>query len=163
MAKKSYGKLNKYLSEIIAKLMENQELCKFLYYYEPDIDIINQPDVNIKSSIINKKILKNKILSEVQKEVACTIGIRIKEVSYSSSKIDSIRVGFYVICHESLLNTNYGQRDLAVVQLIHNICNTEKFGIGKSKHFFTRDLPALNQYYVGYEVLYDFFDFNYEI
>lgn len=162
-----YGVLNSYLNSFVSKILENDDLCKLLYYNTND-DIISKPNLNAeqKLELIGSNILINKRVPLIQKEAKPLLMLRIVEVQYANKKtttIEDVRIMCYIVCANSVVETENGTRDLCIVTALDKTFEDSQsgdIGIGKIRKLRTSDLADLGTEYQGYAVNYLISDFN---
>ncbi len=116
-----YGSLNKLRTEIINKLMTNQNLLKFLFY-TTDSDITLQPNVSreVRKNIKDKQIIEHfRVNIALESEQICYISLDFGRIPRSPEGFwMKPSFSFFIICPESLLETQNGSRILAIEQCI---------------------------------------------
>ncbi|MDK0982900.1 hypothetical protein P5F71_07595 [Clostridium perfringens] len=160
---KNYGKLNEFMNTIVAKILSSDEVCKFLKYYGNNIDVLSQPNLTgkEKKELLNNKIYLTKRIPDVQRTAQATLQIRFTDIDFEqgSTQVDKIRFYIYIICHHDTINTANGCRDLCLLTALHKVFDKTDIGIGRLKHWRTHDLSSMGDFYQGYGLSYELYDF----
>lgn len=131
---------NKILQSVLMELISDDMLSKLLYYTDVnDEDIyslksIDNPILTLykNPNVDNNKVFKNKkVLKVIEKIDACMfvnlVSCLPQQSAYSmSSTINTITIQIGILCHEKCLDTINGSRDIAMMDRIISILNTNE-------------------------------------
>ena len=164
---KRFGILNTYLDTLVSKMLVNDNLCKLLYYNTND-DIIAKPNLTQeqKLGLIGSNIFINKRVPIIQEEAKPLLMIRITDVDYNGGKysyINDVMINMYIICANSVIETENGTRDLCIATALDDIFENSDvgdIGIGNMLRMGFSDLADLGTEYQGYSIKYLISDFN---
>lgn len=154
--KSSFLSVEKDLALICNKILENQRLCKLLYY--TDRDCLNKPDLTTeqKMSMINKQI---KIVSKIDVDEKCPNYLIITMDGFTTNQLNpefrDCVVTFHILCHKDhqLLN-NFALRYFKIAGEIDSMFNGQKLtGIGELTFLGGNNL-VLNEGYMGISLGY---------
>ena len=162
-----YGNINWYLNTLVAKIIQDDTLCKFLYY-DTNCNVLSQPNLTQeqKNSLINSKIFVNKRVPLTQTTAQSLLLIRLTSIEYEDSKttsIDKLRIDFYIICNREIVDTQNGARDICISTALDNLLLNDKegdVGIGQLKRWRVQDLTDLGTEFQGYDNVYQVRDIN---
>lgn len=137
---KIYGTLNLYLNTLVTKIIEDETLCKFLYY-EQNCDVVSQPNLTEeqKAFLLKDRIFVSKKVPIIQNKGKPLLIIRAVDIDYAddtSTTIDNIRLSFYTICDIGVLETENGARDVCISTALDKLLLQSKnneVGYGKIK------------------------------
>lgn len=157
---KLYGMGNNILSEMITRLMINEDFYKFVYYKDvKDKDILSQPELDDPvTELYNKQVWlyrrPQKILHNQDVNVFLTLD-DMRNENAKSEKIKTMTINIGVIVHESCIMTANGSRDVALLEIITNIIEEDKYfkSLGKCTIYRVNRLYGLNLEYSGYEII----------
>lgn len=131
---KIYGKLNELREEIIAKIFENQDLLKFIFYLDSDKDIPTLPDLTgkQKAGLVNTKIFKHQKIDSTGSVSGCYLsfdfGVNPRDRSGYWSHPTVI---FYILCDTPYIETENGSRIGALEQCVYNSFQGKDLGSTK--------------------------------
>lgn len=162
-----YSNLNWYLNTLVAKMLKDDTLCKFLFY-DSNCDVLSQRNLTQeeKLKLINSKIFVNKRIPLIQTTAQALLLIRITSIEYSSPKstsVDKVRVDFYTICNNEVIETKNGARDLCIASALDSLLLTDKdgeVGIGQIQRLKMQDLTGIGTEFQGYNSAYIIRDIN---
>lgn len=137
--KSSFLSVEKDLALICNKVLENQRLCKLLYY--TDRDCLNKPDLTTEQrmSMINDKIL---IIPKINitKECPCKLIITLDNFTrnVSNPEFKNNTLDFVALCHPDHWNLgNFSLRPYKIIGEIDSMFNNQKLtGIGTLQFSF---------------------------
>lgn len=143
--------------ESIAALLVNDETVIKLLFYD-DVDPLNKPALTVaqKMSLMGRKIIKRNNMKILDAMAGSFITIRLTESlpSENNPHVLEHKVAINVVCHAGTIETNYGERDLLLVQSIINIFNLQNtVGQGQTYIRMIRDLVFDSNDFNGYVVL----------
>ena len=163
------GSLNKLHNEIMAIIMSDQDILKFLYYNKDD-DVLSKPDLTKKqiASMKNINFFKHKKIPTVEtNEMRTVISFEYDEVTRSNRKGNykywSVpTVCIYIIGHVSNDETKNGSRVWAIEDRLVDLFHYEKNNISLGNSCVTKseDIYGLPYPYFGRAVSIQFWDKN---
>lgn len=162
-----YGILNSYLDSFVSKILVNDNICKLLNY-TTNGNILSMPNLTQaeKLELIDSNIFVNKRVPIIQKDAKPLLMLRVSEIEYTQkndSLINNVQLNIYIICANSIINTENGARDLCLVTALDEVfknVDAGEIGIGEVLRLRTSDLVDLGTEYQGYVVTYLITDFN---
>ncbi len=117
-----FGDLNDLRIEITNRLLTNQDLLKFLYYQDSNIDILNQPILtrDQRKKVADEQIFKYfKVDTTLSNEIKCYISFDIKETECDTwGNFYKPIFTFNIVCGYSLIETQNGSRILALEECL---------------------------------------------
>lgn len=121
-----YGQLNELREEIMNKVMTNQDLLKFLFYCDTN-DVLSQPNLNRtqRQSLIDTQIFKYKRMPlNNETSTKCFLSMQFGKVGRNMKNPFWMQpyFEFTIVCPNAILETNVGDRMLAIEQ-----CLTDSF------------------------------------
>lgn len=143
--------------ESIAALLVNDETITKLLFYN-DADPINKPVLTVaqKMGLMDSKLIKRNNMKILDSLAGSFITIRLNESlpSQNNPNILEHKIAINVVCHQGTIETNYGERDLLLVQSIINIFNLQNT-VGQTKTYIRmiRDLVFDSNDFNGYVIL----------
>ena len=154
--KSSFLATDKDLALIINKLLNNQRLCKMLYYTQKDC--LNAPDLTMeqKLTMINKQI---KIVPKIDIDKDCPNYIIVTLDNFSpnasNSEFRDCTINFDILCHPDHWNLgNFQLRPHKLAGEIDAMLNNQKLtGIGEI-HLITGSNLVLNDDLMGMSLIY---------
>ena len=169
--------LNNHTFTIINKLIENDVLCRLLYYSKErnaisrDINgnyILPELTEDDRFSLINTHIFPRPRNTETLEEQTSFICILFDDVRLArdNTYFTKAKPTFLIICHDGAWNINEGIRPLLIMNEINSVMsNSNDFGIGKtnlpSDGVGARFIqPSGNSNYTGYRLQYQNYDFS---
>lgn len=159
MSVRNCAELGKNLQKIVTRLVQNQDLCKLLYY--TDKDPLNQPEVD-SSKIINNLISVIPKFNPVEQANAHVI-LALQNASKVSGNEDFRYINFifyvYVPITQWIIK-NENLRPFLILQEIENSLNGKNInGLGKLKSGDI-DLNSVTQQMTCYTLNFYLTDFN---
>ena len=154
--KSSFLSVEKDLALICNKILENQRLCKLLYY--TDRDCLNKPDLTTeqKMSMINNQI---RIVPKINIDEKCPNYIIISLDDFSPNndnpEFRDNQINFFILCHPDHWSLgNFNLRPYKIAGEIDSMFNKKKLtGIGES-NFFGGDNLTLSNGMMGLLLVY---------
>ena len=155
MAIKQYGDLNEIRTEICNKLVQNQDLIKFLFYTKTDDDkkdittlpqVTGSDRINVIKTQINKHLRINLAQDNISK---CYISMDFGKVPRSKEGFWIMpSFSFFIICSEDLIETLNGSRMLALEQCIVNTFDgcTDIKNLGQVRVFNSEPINVSHPY-----------------
>lgn len=151
--------ISEYKNTIIGRILENQELCKALFYQSPDF--LEQPDIEDTTELIYKCIFPHRFIPDINMETGTYIALALGDYRLVNNSFKTGIVSVNVFTHRDTFKTDYQcTRVDFIANKIDEMLNY-KDGIGLGKLEF----KALNEYVVnekfqGYAITYKPVDFN---
>lgn len=154
-----FKELNDYINKVATSLLNNQNICKLLYY--TDKDPLAKEDIEDTITLFNNNIFPfNYVPSEDKK--TCIISIVLDDFSNDGGiHFRKGNISFNIICHKDLWQTESGLRPFLIMEEIDTMFNKvhyknldyAKIGIGG---LVFEDAHALwnSNIYSGYQVTY---------
>ncbi len=169
-----FAKLNTDIQKLADRIMEDQDLCKLIYY--PHSRPLDQPDVNGYNTILDKRLLlfTPKIPLAGEKEETQDDGTY---VMIRPTRLKPTRGGHYIVsllifdiyCHKDIRVIYYkddngktikGDRALLIMDKIEDIINSVDIGIGKDNLDEVGEIYNRNVTFSGYGIGYVNVDFR---
>ena len=156
-----FDQLTTYKNNIGIKLIENNNLVKALI--NNNSDFLNQslPDGFKPTDLLHNRIYPYVFIPKVETEPKNFITMSFGKYNYVNNVFKSGILSFYIICHFSLLKTDYGVRYDYILSQIDSMFNKESdVGIFNLTIDSGGDLPVINEHYFGSMISYKFYDFQ---
>lgn len=160
-----FAELNQYINDILLKLIQNQDLCKYIHYESNEIepsDPIIKPDLDLtqRKSLMYTRIFPfPKIPTEVDAGTYVTVLFDNIEKGGSIFFKDSV-ITFNIICHINQHRLLGKLRTYAIMNEIDEMFNNKSVvGIGKTQFLRSRFIVA-NNTFSGYSLQYRVTDFS---
>lgn len=169
-----FAKLNKDINKLAEKIMQDQDLCKLIYY--PNTHPLDQPDINGENTVLDKRLLlfTPKIPLAGKDEETQDDGTY---VMIRPTRLKPTRGGHYIIsllifdiyCQKGIRtiyykddngNTVKGDRALLIMDKIEDIINSVDIGIGKDNLDGVEEIANRNTTFSGYAIGYVNVDFR---
>lgn len=117
-----YGQLNELREEIMNKVMQNQDLLKFIFYCNTT-DVLSQPNLTRtqRESLKDTQIFKYKRMPlNIQTDAKCFLSMQFGKVGRSMNNPYWMQpyFEFTIVCPNSILETISGDRILAIEQCL---------------------------------------------
>ena len=157
---KLIGLSNRIMNDMVGALLSSQEVCKLLTVYD-DVDILEEEDLNNTYWLFNKHIFINRRVPQLLDKVGAYVTIRMSDCrDRSTSKTKILEEGYievYIIIHNSILHTQNGSRDVALVSFIKDILGDENLStLGKVSIEEVKDIYQLPTDYAGYSISFKY-------
>ena len=170
-----FAKLNTDIQKLADKIMEDQDLCKLIYY--PHSRPLDQPDVNGYNTILDKRLLlftpKIPLADQETQDDGTYVMIR-------PTRLRPTKGGHYIIsllifdiyCQKDIRtiyykddngNTVKGDRALLIMDKIEDIINSVDIGIGKDNLDGVEEIANRNVTFSGYAIGYVNVDFRNQV
>lgn len=169
-----FAKLNTDIQKLADRIMEDQDLCKLIYY--PNTHPLDQPDINGENTILDKRLLlfTPKIPLAGENEGTQDDGTYVMILP---KVIDPTRGGHYMVtrlhfdifCHKDIRNIYYkddsgnidrGDRALLIMNKIEGIMQGANIGIGEDNLGQSEIIANRNTTFSGYSLWYLNVDFR---
>lgn len=150
--------LDQYLKRVLDEMVENQNLCKLLYYNSDNP--LDEADLVNPKNLIKDKIIPRPFIPDITKEASSFAIITIDNIKGKGRTLHDGIVYFDIFCHDSLWYIKDGLRPFALFGEIQEIfCDKYIKGIGKFTFAGCKLISSSNEY-KGYRVSYEFTNFN---
>ena len=158
-----YQELNSILTLTCSSLLENQNLCKLVYYYPTQTNYqfnpLSQPDIEDTSILLMKNIFPLPKIPDADTEQNCFINVTITRGTpiASNPRFRSVILSFDVICHLDCWIIKGGVRPLSIIHEIDSIFNFQETKMDiLNKPIATDLIPRgySNKFY-GYQLTYE--------
>lgn len=163
-----FEKLNDDIRQLADKILENQDLCKLIYY--PDSDPLDQSSVNGKREILDKRLLLFTPKLPLAKETGTFVIIRPSPMRPSKGEYYiKTTLRFYIYCHKDIRDIYYydsygddkkGDRALLIVDKIEEFMQNIGLSIGKENFGGVDEIANNDSTFSGYVVSYFDVDFR---
>lgn len=155
-----FAQLTEYKNNIGLKLITNGNLVKALV--NTDNDFLNQslPNNFNPLSLIKTQIYPYRFIPSITTKAKSFITMMFSNYHYVNNVFKSGNITFYIMCHTSLLDTDYGLRHDYMLDQIDTMFN-QKNDVGSFNLLLDSggDLPV-NENYYGATISYKFTDFQ---
>lgn len=157
---KLYGMANNILSEMVTRLMLNEDFNKFVYYHSvSDKDILSQPDLDDPiDSLYNKQVWMYRRPQKVLHNEDVNIFLTLEDMRNDhakNKKIKTMTFNIGILVHESCIMTANGSRDVALLEIVQDIIENDKYfkSLGECSIYRVNRLYGLNLEYAGFEII----------
>ena len=128
---KLYGLGNYLMTEIVARLLNNKEFTKFVYYKNvSDEDILTLPDLDNPVAMLKDQFFRNRRSPKILEEQDVTVFIYLDDMKNSTTKSNRIKtlwINIGLIVHESCSDTLNGSREVAIISAIEKALSNMTF------------------------------------
>jgi hypothetical protein len=158
-------KITEYKNKVINRIFENKELCKLLYYNEPDA--LFKPDVeNPKKTLMYKSVFPYRFVPDIvdNQQTYLTLGVGRLNNSESGFKVyndyRTLMIYIYFFTHVDLMRTSVGVRQDFMLGEIDKLFNRKKesIGMGDTPIGYVSELWSHNNKFGGYATSYNITD-----
>lgn len=152
-----FSDLNDNLNFVVSKVLENQDLCKYLYYNVADP--LLQPDIpDTRSTLLMDNIFplpKDPGLIEDQMSILNIYFPFVKPYTPNSG-FRKIELCFDIMCHLDLWNIDDGIRVYCIANQIDSMFNNKFYGeLSFNANFFDRAaIRKFSDRFYGWQVIY---------
>jgi len=156
-----FTQLTEYKNNIGLKLITNENLVKALI--NTNTDFLNQslPDGFKPTDLLHNRIYPYIFIPGVESDPKNFITMSFGKYDYVNNVFKSGILSFYIICHFSLLKTDYGLRYDYIFDQIDSMFNKESdVGVFDLTIDSGGDLPIISDNYFGSKISYKFYDFQ---
>ncbi|WP_336744513.1 hypothetical protein [Paenibacillus sp. y28] len=153
------AELTDYKNKIINRMVGSEQLCKALFYTEPDF--LNKPAVEDPSGLIYQGIYSYRFVPKIDQQPRTYITVTLKKFQPVKQTFKSGLIYFHVFTHTDLLPVAQGgTRVDYMLNQIDELFNQQRgIGIGKLEFYVMNDF-VLNELYTGSYLVYKTVDFN---
>lgn len=161
-------KLNNDIQELANKILDNQDICKLIYY--PSNNPLEQPAVNGKQYILDERLLTFTPKLPLAEDTGTYVSIRTPRLK--PTKDDYYIVSmlcFDVYCHKDIRSIYYkdskgdfkkGDRAILILDKIENTMKDIELSVGKNKLDAISEIANSNAIFSGYTAGYIDVDFR---
>lgn len=158
-----FSELNAVLNLSCSMLLENQNLCKLLYYYPEETNYqfnpLTQPDIQDTSSLLMKHIYPLPKIPDAETEQICFIDVTISggKPCDTNPRFREVTLGFDIICHLDTWIIKGGFRPLSIVHEIDSMFNFQETKMDILNRPIANPLIPKNysNMFYGYHLSYD--------
>lgn len=141
------------LDNIMALILEKDEVTKLLYYDTPDA--LSKPKLTVaqKRELIGKRLIKRKNLKVLTNTSGSFVSLRLNHFRPTINNPNALvhTVDIYVVCHEGTIATDDGERDLLLVEALSQVFyNQNVLGGSKPEYNVMEDLVFDSNDFNGY-------------
>lgn len=158
---KLYGMANQILSEMVMRLMTDEDFYKFVYYKEvSDRDILSMPSLDDPvSELYNKQVWLHRRPKKVLHEQDVNVFLTLEDMRNETAKTKEIKTMTFkvgILVHESCLTTANGSRDIALLDRVEYLIENDAYfnGLGECRVNRVNHLFGLGIEYSGFEVVF---------
>jgi hypothetical protein len=158
--------MNPNINKILMKLIENQNLCKYLYYNTSDP--LSESDIADVTTLLYYKIFPYPTSTEIFKDISgnpiasTVINVLLNnfKLGTTNTKFKNGKLEFIILCHTSLWRLdNSNLRPYCILNEIDEIFSEQRvIGIGKGE-FESCSLTWSDVNYSGYRLVYKDYEF----
>ncbi len=151
----AYGFANRCLSEVTANMLNNEELCKFLYYTQGGENKKKKKKETPRANkIIDKNIYTGRRVPDILHRTGAYVCTRVQSYAplrRNSEVMKVVEIEVMVIVHDNCAKTLYGTRDVCIITAIEEALDEQKIsGVGKCVVTGVTDINGLPVEYSGY-------------
>lgn len=145
---------------IMSRIISDPNICKAIYYNEPNF--LDQPDiVDPASSVIYKNVFPYRYIPDPTNEEHTYVTLSFRRYKPIGTAYKSGLIYIYVFTHKDLVKTDYGLlRYDYIISELDQLMNVQYgIGIGKAE-FHEMDEFIVNEQYLGQFIAYKIHEFN---
>lgn len=165
-----FEKLNQDIRQLAEKILEDQDLCKLIYYPDNNPLDPSQPAVNGKREIMDKRLILFRPKLPLATETGTYVTIIPSRMRPSKGEhyINTL-LTFRIYCHEEIRTIYYydgnrnvkkGDRPLIIADKIMELMDTVNFSIGKPNLDIVDVISNNDSTFSGYVIGYSDVDFR---
>lgn len=160
-----YGKTNEILADINSKILQHDDLCKFLYYTDAqnaNEDILSKEKVDT-NKILNKRYFVYRRIPNVIKEAGAYMSIDFYKPApwRIGGYVDEIYFNIDLLIHIDCLSTIHGNRAFCIMEALDRaLYEYIKGSIGNIDVVRVDPILGLEKNFIGYSIKYRAFGFN---
>lgn len=161
-------KLNDDIHELANIILEDQDLCKLIYY--PDSNPLDKPDINGKKYILDKRLLPFTPKLPMVEETGSYVTIRTPRLKPTKDEYYIVSMlCFDVYCHKDIRpiyykddkgNVKKGDRAILIMDKIESIMKDVELSIGKCTLDTIAEIANTKAIFSGYTAGYIDVDFR---
>ena len=156
---------NRVISEMVAEILQNQNIVKFLSYASVENeDVLSNPPIEDSSVLLDSNIFVGRRLPYILGGTGAYITLRMGDLrpsTYKSKKVKTTVIDVIIIVHNKCQKTLNGARDIALVSMMQSLFEDKKLGgVGDCKIVRTADMNGLPVEYSGYNVICEVQSYN---
>ena len=155
-----YGFPTLVINNIVSTLLSDELITKVLYYTDSEEyeDLLEKPNLeNPYQELYKKKIFMHRRIPDILKESGAYIVINMSDYRpyrQGSKFIKTTTLKINVFCHEKVMYTAHGVRDMVIATRIVDLLeNTSLGGLGRMSVVRTVPISGLNKEYSGFEIV----------
>jgi hypothetical protein len=157
LAVNSFERLTQFKEEILYKFINNQTICKLLYYNFPDA--LSMSDISNPTSLIYDVIFPYRFIPNVTNIIKSYVTTEFTEFELTRNNPKNINFNllFYIFTHKDLFVTDNGLRVDLLLNEIDKEIQESKLGFGKVYLSLCRSFWLDNDY-GGYALTYKMYE-----
>lgn len=146
-------------TEILTRLISNQDICKAVYYNEEDF--LDQPEVDNPHSLIYSNIFPYQVIRDLVDETKTYINLSFNNFQQINNSFKRGFITFSVVTHIDIVRTSYGfLRYDFIANKIDEMMNQERgFGLGRLQFNEFNEFVVKDKF-IGLYLRYVPVDFN---
>lgn len=146
--------LNTNINNILLHLLNNQNLCKLLYYNSSDP--LSEPDIDDPSSLLFNKIYPLPKIPDTTSEAGTILCVFFDHfiLPNSNTGVKSGTITIDIISHIDLWRLDGMIRPFSILHEIDSIFNQERIAGVKELQFDRGSFLYINESFAGYQVRY---------
>lgn len=155
-----YGFPTLVINNIVSTLLSDEVVSKILYYTdsEEEENLLEKPDLeNPYRDLYKKQIFIHRRIPDILKGSSAYIVINMSDYRphrQGSKFIKTTTVKINVFCHEKVMYTAHGIRDMVIATRIVDLLESTSLGsLGKMSVVRTVPISGLNKEYSGFEII----------
>lgn len=155
-----YGFPTLVMNNIVSTILSDDIVTKMMYYkYEGDNgNILDKPPVeNSYENLYKSQVYIHRRIPDILYKAKVFVVVNMADYrpyKYQSRNIKTTNVRINVVCHEDILYTPHGLRDVVVATRIVDILENKNLGtLGKMTVIRTVPILGLNKEYTGFEIV----------
>ena len=160
-----YEELEKIQNSVIATLLENQDICKLLYYYPEEVNLrydpLAQPDIDNPNQLLLTQVFPVPKTPDVELDQTCLLAVWLKggDTMFDNKGYRKVIVVIDIICHLDCWIIKNGFRPMRLLNKIDETFNYKNFKginvINKIESLPFRAKEYSTKFY-GYQISYEF-------
>jgi hypothetical protein len=151
--------IDKYLNDILAKIYDDQEICKLLLY--DDVNPLSHADISdttvLRTNKNNQRIFVTPFIIETADKVKTTLHIMLNDFGIDEKNMfyEDMTIDFIISCNVRIWELNDGSGDVKLRvngiwdRLSHLFKRQNTVGVGKN-HFMYGKVSKFSDYFWGY-------------
>ena len=151
----TFEQLDNQVQNIILKLLENENICKLIYYNTEDA--LTQPPVENPTDLIKTHIYTQTYIPPTDEETTYLVVFfdMFDSMDGGNVYLRKGRLYFNVVTHRNLWNIDGGQRVIRLMNEIDKIINKNNVSLSLTKDFFKKaNYRPINETFNSYDMLY---------
>lgn len=155
-----YGFPTLVINNIVSTLLSDEIVTKLLYYTDSEEheNLLEKPNLeNPYKDLYKKQLFVHRRIPDILKEASSFVVINMSDYrpyKQGSKYIKTTSVKINVFCHEKVLYTAHGLRDMVIATRIVDLMEKTSLGaLGKMTVVRTIPITGLNKEYRGFEIV----------